>query len=395
MSGAPLDDVIVVSLEQAVSAPLTTRHLADLGARVLKIEHPDGGDLARHYDSSVAGQSSYFVWANRGKDSLALDLKQRADRATFDALVAGADVFVQNLSPAAAERAGVLADQLHALHPHLIACDISGYGLGGPRTDDKAYDLAIQAEAGAMALNGTPDEMAKVGLSIADISAAMYALSSILAALHRRDRTGEGASISISMLETLSEWAAPAIYQAAATGRSPARSSRRHGFIAPYGTFRLDDGRTVMIAVQAQHEWRAFAVDVLRRPDLADAPAFATNADRITNVDALETEIAAAFAATTAGDVVRRLTEARIAHSWVRTPSEVWSHEQLRARDRFVDITTETGSTATFRPPFNMSGAAGPTPRVPALGEHDPALIVELLRRAGAPDQPGKKSTND
>lgn len=379
---APLDGIIVVALEQAVSAPLATRHLADLGATVLKVEHPDGGDLARHYDENMAGQSTYFVWANRGKQSIALDLKTAADRATFDSLVAGADVFVQNLSPAAAARAGVLARQLHATHPSLIACDVSGYGLDGPRTDDKAYDLAIQAEAGAIALTGSPDEMAKVGISIADISAAMYALSSILAAIVRRNRTGEGAAIEISMLETLAEWAAPQIYTAANTGASPARSSRRHPMIAPYGTFGLADGRTVLIAIQAQHEWRSFAAGVLARPDLADDPRFATNPDRARHVDELESIIRAVFSSLPATEVVDRLTASRTAHSWVRTPLEVWDHEQLRARDRYVEVRTETGSATTFRPPFNLNDAPAAAPTVPAVGAHDPAVVTELHHRA-------------
>jgi crotonobetainyl-CoA:carnitine CoA-transferase CaiB-like acyl-CoA transferase len=379
---APLDGIIVVALEQAVSAPLATRHLADLGATVLKVEHPDGGDLARHYDSNMAGQSSYFVWANRGKQSVALDLKVPADRTLFDTLVAGADVFVQNLSPAAAGRAGVLARHLHAAHPRLIACDISGYGLDGPRTDDKAYDLAIQAEAGAFALTGSPDEMAKVGISIADISAAMYALSSILAAVVRRDRTGEGAAIEISMLEALAEWAAPQIYTAVSTGVSPVRSSRRHPMIAPYGTFPLADGRTVLVAVQAQHEWRAFAADVLRQPDLADDPRFATNPDRARNVDELESIIREVFAALSPGQVVERLTSSRTAHSWVRGPQEVWDHEQLRARHRYVEVSTETGSATTFVPPFNLNDTPPATPAVPAVGAHSPAVIAKLRRRA-------------
>jgi crotonobetainyl-CoA:carnitine CoA-transferase CaiB-like acyl-CoA transferase len=368
---APLDGIVVVALEQAVAAPLCTRHLADLGATVLKVEHPDGGDLARHYDHNLAGQSTYFVWANRGKRSVALDLKVPADRKRFDALVAGADVFVQNLSPAAATRAGVSAAQLHAAHPSLIACDISGYGTGGPRTDDKAYDLAIQAEAGVVALTGSPEQMAKVGISIADISGAMYALSSILAALFRRERTGEGAAIEISMLEALTEWAAPQIYTAVATGRSPARSARRHPMISPYGTFTLADGRTVLLAIQAQHEWRAFATDVLGRPGLADDPRFATNPDRIAHVDELETEIHAVLATTPADEIVGRLTEARIAHSWVRDPLEVWEHAQLRARDRFVEVTTPTGEVTMFRPPFNIAGAPLPDLHVPDLDERE------------------------
>lgn len=379
---APLAGVFVVTLEQAVSAPMATRHLADLGATVLKVEQPGGGDLARHYDANMAGQSSYFVWANRGKQSIALDLKDAEQRSLFDTLVAGADVFVQNLSPAAAERAGVLARQLHEAHPRLIACDVSGYGLDGPRTDDKAYDLAIQAEAGAFALTGTPDEMAKVGISVADISAAMYALSSILAAIVRRDRTGEGAAIEISMLETLVEWASPQIYTAASTGIAPARSSRRHPMIAPYGTFPLADGRTVLIAIQAQHEWRTFAAEVLGRPELADDVRFATNPDRRDHVDELETLIRTVFAGLPADEIVDRLRRSRTAHSFVRGPQEVWEHEQLRARDRYVDVSTPTGEARMFRPPFNLSDLPPAAPRVPAVGQHDPDVVAELTRRA-------------
>jgi itaconate CoA-transferase len=379
---APLAGVIVVALEQAVSAPLATRHLADLGATVLKVEQPGDGDLARHYDHDIAGQSSYFVWANRGKQSIALDLKDHEGRALFDMLVAGADVFVQNLSPAAAERAGVLARQLHDAHPRLIACDVSGYGLGGPRTDDKAYDLAIQAEAGAFALTGTPEEMSRVGISIADISAAMYALASILAAIVRRDRTGDGAAIEISMLETLAEWAAPQIYTAAATGVAPGRSSRRHPMIAPYGTFALSDGRTVLMAIQAQHEWQTFAAEVLRRPELADDPRFVTNPDRRDHVDELEDEIRSVLAGLAGDEVVDRLQRSRTAHAFVRDLTGVWNHEQLRARDRFVDVDTPTGRTTTFQPPFNLNDLPPATPQVPAVGEHDPTLIAELTHRA-------------
>jgi itaconate CoA-transferase len=380
---APLAGIVVVALEQAVSAPLATRHLADLGATVLKIEQPGDGDLARHYDTNLAGQSSYFVWANRGKQSIALDLKDGADRALFDTLVSGADVFVQNLSPAAAERSGVGARQLHARLAHLVACDISGYGLDGPRTDDKAYDLAIQAEAGVIELTGSADEPARVGISIADIATAMYALSSILAAIVRRDRTGVGAAIEISMLESLAEWAAPQIYTAAATGTAPARSSRRHPMIAPYGTFALTDGRTVLIAIQAQHEWRTFAAEVLARPDLADDARFATNPARRDHVDELEAEIRSVFAHLPGDEVVSRLRNERIAHSFVRTPIEVWQHEQLRARDRFVDVATPSGAATTFRPPFNLSDLPPAAPTVPAVGEHDPALVDMLRERSG------------
>ena len=269
---APLEGVIVVALEAAVAAPFATRQLADLGARVLKVERPGEGDFARHYDSAMDGTSAFFVWANRGKQSIELDLKDPGDRATFDRLVSGADVFVQNLSPAAARRAGLLADQLRERLPGLIACDVSGYGLGGPRTDDKAYDLAVQAEGGAVALTGTAEQACKVGFSIADISAAMYALSSILAALYRRQATGEGASIEVSMLECVAEWTAAPTYAAVGMGSVPPRSGHRHTMIAPYGMYPMSDGELVMVAVQSNRDWADFATHVLQDPALIDDP---------------------------------------------------------------------------------------------------------------------------
>ncbi len=379
---APLDGVLVVSLETAVSAPLTTRHLADLGARVLKVERPPGGDFARHYDSRLSGESTYFVWGNRGKDSLVLDLRDPPQRERFDELVAGADVFVQNLSPGAARRAGVLAAQLVARHPHLIACDISGYGTDGPRADDKAYDLIIQAEAGAIALTGDPDRMSKVGFSVADICTGMYALSAILAALHRRAVTGEGAVISQSMLECLTEWTAVQVYASVADGAEPVRSARRHALIAPYGLFELADGAVIMLAVQSDGEWAALAAEVMGRPELTDDPRFATNEARVANVDELEAAIGAAFAADPAPEVLARLRQARIAFGRVNGPLEVANHEQLQARRRFAEVELPDGRATMLRPPFNISDAGEPRPRVPALGEHDPALVAELLDRA-------------
>lgn len=378
---APLEGIVVVAVEQAIAAPLATRHLADLGARVLKIEHPDGGDFARHYDANMAGQSTYFVWANRGKDSLVLDLKDDAGRARLDALIAGADVFVQNLSPGAAERAGLLAHQLVERFPSLVACDVSGYGLGGPRTDDKAYDLAIQSEAGAVMLTGSAEQPSKVGISIADISAAMYALSSILAALYRRERTGAGAAISLSMLECLTEWTSPQVLTAAVTGEAPARSPRRHPMIAPYGMFELSDGRTVLIAVQADREWRSLAEEVLGRPELGLDARFATNAARVANVDTLERIVRDVFDDLPAAAVRARLHAARITVADVREPLAVWEHEQLAARDRTVPVTTETGEAVVLKAPFNLSGLDDRGGRVPALGEHDPALVERLLHR--------------
>ena len=378
---APLDGVIVVALEQAVAAPLATRHLADLGATVLKIERPGVGDFSRSYDTKMNGESTFFVWANRGKQSIELDLKVPDDRATFDALVAGADVFIQNLSAAAGERAGVDAERLHAEHPHLIACEITGYGRGGPRTDDKAYDLAIQAEAGAMAVTGSADELSKVGFSAADISAAMYALSAILAALYRRSVTGEGAAISLSMLECLTEWTAPAVYSAAHTGTVPERAGHRHALIAPYGLYELGDGSSVLVAVQSNPEWASFATVVLGDASLVDDPRFVDNEDRITNVEVLEEEIDRVFSTLDRDTAARRLDDGRIAWSQVRDPLEVWNHEQLAARDRKIDVDHPSGSATMLLPPFNMSGLPGPSRSVPALGEHDVTLIDAIRHR--------------
>lgn len=380
---APLDGVIVVALEQAVAAPFATRHLADLGATVIKVERPDVGDFARSYDAKMSGQSTFFVWANRGKQSIALDLKDPADRATFDALIAGADVFIQNLSSAAAERAGVLAEQLVARHPALIACDISGYGLGGPRTDDKAYDLAIQAEAGAMAVTGSADAMSKVGFSVADICSAMYAFSSILAALYRRATTGEGAAISLSMLECLAEWTAVPVYSAVNTGTVPTRAGHRHALIAPYGLYELSDGSGVMVAVQANPEWASFAEHVLADASLADDPRFAENPDRIANIEELETAIRATFESTAPDEIIARLERGRVAWARARNPIEVWEHEQLAARDRFMTVELPTGEATTYKPPFNMSGLPDPRPTVPALDEHDAALVAEITSPEG------------
>ncbi len=380
---APLDGVIVVALEQAVAAPLATRHLADLGATVLKVERPGDGDFARHYDAKVNGSSTFFVWANRGKQSITLDLKDDSDRVTFDALVAGADVFIQNMSSNAAERAGVSAAQLLEKHPALVACDISGYGTGGPRTDDKAYDLAIQAEGGAMALTGSADEMSKVGFSVADISSAMYAFSSILAALYRRNVTGEGAAISLSMLECLTEWTAVPVYAAAYSGTVPQRAGHRHALIAPYGLYALSDGARVLVAVQSNRDWATFAEQVLLDASLVSDPRFLENQDRIDNIAAVESAIAEAFGSVPPAEIIERLTSSGVVWARARDPQQVWEHEQLAARDRFMSVDLPTGPARVMKPPFNISDCPDPRSNVPELGEHDPALVEQLRNRTG------------
>ena len=386
---APLEGVIVVALEAAVAAPFATRQLADLGARVLKVERPGEGDFARHYDSAMGGTSAFFVWANRGKQSIELDLKDAEDRSIFDRLVAGADVFVQNLSPAAARRAGILADQLRADLPGLVACDISGYGLGGPRTDDKAYDLAVQAEGGAVGLTGTPEQACKVGFSIADISAAMYALSSILAALYRGQATGEGASIEVSMLESVAEWTAAPTYGAVGMGSAPPRAGHRHTMIAPYGMYPMSNGEQVMIGVQSNRDWADFAVHVLQDPSLIHDDRFVDNSDRISNIDHLEALIGTVFTSVPPEELIGRLQAGRVAHSFVRDPLALWHHEQLRARDRFMRVTTPTGSAEVYKPPFNLSNTGDPDSTVPALGDHDPDLVAVLEARAAERQAPG------
>lgn len=381
MSGT-LADVVVVALEQAVAAPFASRQLADLGARVLKVERPGEGDFARDYDSAMGGTSAFFVWANRGKQSIELDLKDPEDRSVFDQLVAGADVFIQNLSPSAARRAGVLADQLRADNPHLIACDVSGYGLDGPRTDDKAYDLAVQAEGGAVALTGTAEQACKVGFSIADIAAAMYAFSSILAALYRRQTTGEGASIEVSMLESIAEWTAAPTYAAVGTGVIPPRAGHRHTMIAPYGMYPLRGGGLVMIGVQSNRDWATFAEHVLLEPRLIQDERFATNSDRICNIDELETVVERVFSAVEPEEIFDRLRRSGVTHSTVRDPHSLWHHEQLRHRDRFMMVSTPTGVAEVYRPPLNLSAWPAPRASVPALGEHDEELVQTLLARA-------------
>ena len=365
---APLEGVTVVSIEQAIAIPFATRQMADLGATVLKIERPGTGDFARHYDGNVEGQSAFFVWANRGKHSIELDTKADAER--LEAMLADADVYLQNLSPDAARRAGLDAESVHGRHPHLVTCEVSGYGDGGPRSSDKAYDLAIQAEAGVFDVCGEGSMRAKVGFSVADIAAGMYAFSGVLAALVRRGRTGEGAVVKVSMLEALAEWMSAPLLNAQAVGASPARTARRHFAIAPYGTFRLADSSEVLIAIQNQAEWRRLCETVLGDASIADDPRFATNEQRIGNVDALEDLIHSVFAALEPGEVRARIGQAQLAVASVNTLHDVWQHQQLRARNRFVMTELPGGRIVeTLRPPFDIDGLPPHDSWIPALGE--------------------------
>ncbi len=382
---APLAGIVVVSVEQAVSAPFASRQLADLGATVIKIERPGRGDFARDYDGNVEGQSAFFVWGNRGKQSVVLDTKDEVEKARLEALLAGADVYLHNLAPDAARRARLDAATVRSRHPGIIACQISGYGEGGPRSADKAYDLAIQAEVGVFDVTGDGDTRAKVGFSAADIAAGMYAFSGILAALFRRERTGDGATVDVSMLDSLAEWMSAPLINAHALGRTPARTARRHAQIAPYGTFRLADGSEVLIAIQNQVEWVRFCVAVLGDELLATDPLFVDNQARIANVDALEAEIVSRFASSEATEIRKRLRSAEIAIASVNTLEDVWKHEQLRSRARFIATTIPGGAVVeTLRLPIDIDGHnAALSAAVPALGEHNPAIVGAVIE-AGA-----------
>jgi len=385
---APLAGIVVVALEAAISAPFATRQLADLGATVIKVERPEG-DFARHYDSVVQGESAFFVWANRGKQSVALDVKDADAVATLRGLIAGADVFIHNISPAAAKRLGLDAAALLARHPHLIAAEISGYGHGGPRTDDKAYDLAIQAEAGVFSVTGA-DEMSKVGFSVADICAGMYAFSSILAALVRRERTGEGAAIEVSMLDSLAEWMSAPLYNTVYSGAQAPRTGRRHHAIAPYGTFALSDGSTILIAVQSDGEWRSMAEHLMGDTGLGTDPRFATNSDRLANVDDLEALIRERLASLSVDEARAGLAAGRIAHARVNDLQALWRHEQLRARDRFVEVQTPSGPVELLRTPFDISGWTPLDGPIPALDEHDDDVLNAVLDRGTRRGDPGQ-----
>ena len=368
MSGsAPLAGIKVIALEQAVSAPYASRQLADLGAEVIKIERPEG-DFARDYDHYVAGTSSFFVWANRSKSSVVLDLKNDTDRAQLEMMLENADVFIVNLAPAAAQRLGLSAAQVGERYPRIVACEITGYGAGGPRSDDKAYDLAIQAEAGAMSVTGDKD-VSKVGFSAADIAAGSFAFSGILAALVRRGRTGEGAVLSVSMLDALAEWLSAPLLAAHYGPGQPKRTGRRHASIAPYGTFELSDGTTILIAIQNDREFHAFADLVLGDVLIAEDERFQSAAARIAHVDSLEALIAQAFTDIKAEEIRRRLALAKIAVANVNSLDEVWAHPQLRARHRFVDVEAPEGSVEVLKFPVEFQDFEPRYGRVPKLGE--------------------------
>ena len=379
MSGAgPLDGLLVVALEQAVAAPFATRQLADLGARVIKIERAGAGDFARGYDTSVLGQASYFVWLNRGKESVELDVKSDDGRAVMAALLARADVFVQNLAPGAAERLGLDAAGLLARHRRLICCSVSGYGPDGPYAGKKAYDLLVQCEAGLLSVTGTPDVPCKAGISVADIAAGMYAYTGVLTALYERERTGRGSSFTVSLLDALGEWMTQPYLYTVYGGREPRRTGARHASISPYGPYQARGGE-VFIGLQNEREWAVLCDRVLARSDLITDERFATNPDRVKHDDELTAIIEDVLASMTPDEVVARLDAAGIASARLRTPAEFAAHPQLAARDRWREADTPGGPVRALLPPVTVPGREPAMGAVPALGQHTEAVLAEFL----------------
>ena len=374
----PLEGIKVVALEQVIAGPFATRQLAELGARVIKIERPGGGDAARAYDRTVKGQSSHFIWANRSKESLTLDVKHPAVKPVLQKLLDGADVFVQNLAPGAVERLGLGAATLRARNPALIWCGISGYGPSGPYAAKKAYDLLVQCEAGLLSITGTADTPCKAGIPVADIAAGMYAFSAILAALLRRERTGEGATLDITMLEALGEWMGFPGYFTAYGGAAPPRSGAHHATIVPYGPFRAGDGGTVFISVQNEREFARFCEVVLCNKALATDSRFSKGPARLQNREAMHREIDGVFSTLKASEILARLDAADIANARLNSVQEFWDHPQLKTRRRWTEVGSPAGPIAALRPPFNIDGMEARMQPVPGLGEHTRPILEEL-----------------
>jgi itaconate CoA-transferase len=388
----PLDGITVISLEQAVAAPFTTRQLADLGARVIKIERPKVGDFARDYDATVKGMSSHFVWLNRSKESLTLDLKHSSATPILEKLLERADVVIQNLGPGAARRLGLGAESVLPKYPRLIVCDVSGYGDNGPYGSKKAYDLLVQAEAGVLSVTGTAETPSKVGISIADIATGMYAYSGILTALYQREKSGKGTRIEVTMLEALTEWMGYPLYYTHFSGTAPARTGPDHATIVPYGRYQTGDGKSIMLGLQNEREWAVFCEKVLLQPDLAQDPRYSSNSKRAakrSEINALITEV---FATLTTKQLIERLDASGIANARMNTPDEVWEHPQLKARDRWRRMDSPVGALATLLPAVTMPDFEARIDAVPALGEHTEHILNELgytsgdivaLRKAG------------
>jgi itaconate CoA-transferase len=374
---SPLSGITVVALEQAVAAPFATRQLADLGARVIKIERPDGGDFARSYDASVQGLSSYFVWLNRSKESLTLDLKRPEARPILERLLAGADVFVQNLAPGAAERLGLAVSDLRVRYPRLIVCTVSGYGSSGPYADKKAYDLLVQSEVGLVSITGTPETPSKVGISVADIAAGMYAYSGILTALLARQSTGQGTTVEVSLFDALAEWMSAQAYYTAGRGAPPPRSGPDHASIAPYGLFKTRDG-AVYLGIQNAREWSRFCADVLRQPAIADDERFRTNPARVENRAALQAVVDQALAGLSSAAVLARLDAAQIASARMNDLPAFLNHPQLMARGRWQQVASPAGPVAMLTPPVQIGTVPPVMGAIPGLGQHTAAILQEI-----------------
>jgi len=373
----PLDGILVIALEQAVAVPFATRQLADLGARVIKLERPGSGDFARHYDRTVLGQSSYFVWLNRGKESVELDVKSDAGQRLLAAMLPRADVFVQNLAPGAAERLGLGADELQAKHPRLICCSVSGYGPDGPYQHKKAYDLLVQCESGLVSVTGPPSEPVKAGISVADIAAGMYAYSGILTALYQRERTGRGTVLDVAMLDALGEWMSQPYYFSVYGQREVPRTGARHASISPYGPYATADGQ-VFLGIQNEREWAILCERVLRRPELIADERFASNPDRVAHDGELRAIIEKVTGVMAPDDVVALLDGAGIASARLRTPAGFAEHPQLTARDRWRDVDTPSGPVRTLLPAVRGPGGEPAMRPVPALGQHTAAVFAEF-----------------
>jgi len=374
----PLDGITVVSLEQAVAAPFATRHLADLGARVIKIERPKVGDFARDYDRTVKGMASHFVWLNRSKESLTLDVKHANAGEILSRLIARADVFIQNLAPGAAARLGLASTALLEKHPRLIVCDISGYGDSGPYASKKAYDLLVQSEAGVLSVTGTPETPSKVGISIADIATGVYAYSGILTALYRREKTGKGGRVEVTMLEALGEWMGYPLYYAHFSGAAPPRTGPDHATIVPYGRYQTGDGKSVMLGLQNEREWAMFCDQMLGQPGLAADPRYDTNIKRNERREEIAEFINKVFSTMTAEQVVAKLDTTGIANARINTPEEVWQHAQLKARKRWSEVGSPVGPIPALLPPATLSGMEARMDPIPEIGEHTESILGEL-----------------
>jgi itaconate CoA-transferase len=381
----PLDDITVVSIEQAIAAPMASRHLADWGARVIKIERPEVGDFARNYDRAMNGLSSQFAWVNRSKESLAIDIKTPEGQEALDALLSAADVFIQNLAPGAAKRQGLDAKSLVERFPRLIACDISGYGSDGPYSDKKAYDLLVQCETGFLAINGTPETPSKCGVAIADIATGMYVLNGILMGLHQRSRTGRGMAFEVSLFDALTEWMSYPAYYTRGRGEPIARSGARHATIAPYGPFVTGDGKTVFFGIQNEREWLSFCTVVLGDSAIAAEPRYLSNSLRLANRDELEAMIVQRFSAWNSDEVLARLDRAAIANGKMNDVKALLDHPQVRERNRYRSVKTETGAHDMFLPPVTIPGIEPVMGPVPAVGQHTEAILAELAsKRSGS-----------